>query len=127
MILKAKVTRRVLVLRLELIKKGLSRREVEVAEQVVLGQSNKEVGIKLFVTEKTIKFHLTNIYKKLSINSRTQLIVLSLPHMSELERKRLWVDATTNTKVPPETQISEPAPTNDGMIPLGNSPISKVI
>lgn len=64
-----------------LAKKGLSRREVDVVELVATGLSNKAAADKLFVTEKTIKFHLTNIYKKLDVKSRAQLIVQCLPHM----------------------------------------------
>ena len=58
-----------------LITKGLSYRESEVAEQVTKGITSKEIAEKLFVTEKTIKFHLTNIYKKMNVKSRAQLIV----------------------------------------------------
>lgn len=64
-----------------LLQKGLSNREVEVAELVSKGLANKEVADQLFVTEKTVKFHLTNIYKKMSIKSRSQLIVWCLPHL----------------------------------------------
>ena len=67
------------------VKNGLSKREAEVAELVATGLSNKEVANRLFVTEKTIKFHLTNIYKKMKLTSRTQLIVWSLPHMGFIE------------------------------------------
>jgi DNA-binding NarL/FixJ family response regulator len=52
------------MLRDVLIQKGLSNRESEVAELVTKGMSNKEVANQLFVTEKTVKFHLTNIYKR---------------------------------------------------------------
>lgn len=48
-----------------LVHKGLSNREAEVSEIIAKGLSNKEVANELFVTEKTVKFHLTNIYKKL--------------------------------------------------------------
>jgi len=58
-----------------LIEKGLSYREAEVAAAIVTGRTNKEVASKLFVTEKTVKFHLTNIYRKLWVKSRAQLIV----------------------------------------------------
>ena len=63
-----------------LTQKGLSHREAEVAELVTKGLSNKEVASQLFVTEKTVKFHLTNIYKKMAVKSRAQLIVWCLPH-----------------------------------------------
>jgi DNA-binding CsgD family transcriptional regulator len=64
-----------------LIQKGLSNREAELSELVSMGLSNKEVGNQLFITEKTVKFHLTNIYKKLNVKSRAQLIVSCLPFM----------------------------------------------
>ena len=70
------------MLRDVLIQKGLSNREAEVAELVTKGLSNKEVANQLFVTEKTVKFHLTNIYKKMSVKSRAQLIVWCMPHHS---------------------------------------------
>lgn len=54
---------------------GLTYREADVVVKVCAGHSNKEVGAKLFVTEKTVKFHLTNIYKKAAVVSRAQLIV----------------------------------------------------
>jgi len=66
----------------ELMKKGLSKREAEVAEKVCQGLSNNEAAAELFVTEKTIKFHLTNVYKKMKVKSRTQLIVWSAPFLS---------------------------------------------
>ena len=68
-----------------LIQKGLSNREAEVAELVSKGLSNKEVANQLFVTEKTVKFHLTNIYKKMNVKSRAQLIVWCLPHLGFVE------------------------------------------
>ncbi len=54
---------------------GLSPAEYRVYELVVKGLSNKEVGDKLFVHEKTVKFHLTSIYKRLRIKTRAQLII----------------------------------------------------
>lgn len=62
---------------------GLSNRESEVGALVTKGFSNKETAEHLFVTEKTVKFHLTNIYKKLNIKSRAQLIIWSLPKIGE--------------------------------------------
>jgi len=70
-----------------LIQKGLSNRESEVAELVSKGLSNKEVANQLFVTEKTVKFHLTNIYKKMNVKSRAQLIVWCLPHLGFVENE----------------------------------------
>lgn len=87
------------MLRDVLIQKGLSNREAEVAELVSKGLSNKEVANQLFVTEKTVKFHLTNIYKKMNVKSRAQLIVWCLPHLGfvESEVRTEQAMATQNT------------------------------
>lgn len=77
------------MLRDVLTQKGLSNREAEVAELVVKGLSNKEVANQLFVTEKTVKFHLTNIYKKMNVKSRAQLIVWCMPYQSFVETPQM--------------------------------------
>ena len=66
--------------------KGLSRRESEVAELVARGLPNKDVATRLFVTEKTVKFHLTNIYKKMALKSRAQLIIWCMPQRDFTEK-----------------------------------------
>ena len=52
----------------------LSRREAEVAVMVLEGLTNREAADKLCVAEQTVKFHLTNIYRKLNISRRSQII-----------------------------------------------------
>jgi DNA-binding CsgD family transcriptional regulator len=83
-----------------LTQKGLSNREAEVAELVVKGLSNKEVANQLFVTEKTVKFHLTNIYKKMSVKSRAQLIVWCMPYQSFVENTSANVGQENNNSIP---------------------------
>lgn len=78
-----------------LIKEGLSNREAEVAELVTQGLSNKEVANRLFVTEKTVKFHLTNIYKKMNVKSRAQLIVWCLPNMTFADKTEMTIIENT--------------------------------
>lgn len=75
----------------------LSHRESEVAEAVTKGLSNKEVADKLFVSEKTVKFHLTNIYKKMRIRSRSQLIVTCIPTMTVTETSPTEASANTGS------------------------------
>lgn len=53
---------------------NLSKSEKDVLVYLIQGISNKEIGDKLFVTEKTIKFHLTNIYRKHDVKSRSELV-----------------------------------------------------
>lgn len=75
-----------------LIQKGLSNREGEISYLTSVGLSNKEIALQLFLTEKTVKFHLTNIYKKMNVKSRAQLIVWCLPHLIISVEKAQWGD-----------------------------------
>jgi DNA-binding NarL/FixJ family response regulator len=51
---------------------GLTKREQEILKLVAEGRSNGEVARKLWVTEQTVKFHLSNIYRKLGVTNRTE-------------------------------------------------------
>lgn len=85
----------------QMVRRGLSNREVEVAKVVVQGKTNKETANLLFVTEKTVKFHLTNIYKKLAVKSRTQMIVWAASYMGASD----WVE-----KEPIDRKFGTPNP-----------------
>lgn len=50
----------------------LSAREREVLKLVAAGSTNGEIARKLWVTEQTVKFHLSNIYRKLGVANRTE-------------------------------------------------------
>jgi len=50
----------------------LTRRELEILQLVAEGHSNAQVGRLLWVTEQTVKFHLSNIYRKLDVSNRTE-------------------------------------------------------
>ncbi|HKG65344.1 MAG TPA: AAA family ATPase [Solirubrobacteraceae bacterium] len=51
----------------------LTTQERAIAELVAAGASNKDVAAELFLSPKTVEAHLTRIYRKLGVNSRTQL------------------------------------------------------
>jgi DNA-binding NarL/FixJ family response regulator len=51
---------------------GLTRREVEILRLVAEGHSNSQLARMLWVTEQTVKFHLSNIYRKLDVANRTE-------------------------------------------------------
>src|SRR5262245_4918315 len=51
---------------------GLTRREVEILRLVADGHSNAQLARMLWVTEQTVKFHLSNIYRKLGVANRTE-------------------------------------------------------
>jgi NarL family two-component system response regulator LiaR len=51
---------------------GLTRRELEILKLVAEGHSNAQLARMLWVTEQTVKFHLSNIYRKLEVANRTE-------------------------------------------------------
>jgi DNA-binding NarL/FixJ family response regulator len=51
---------------------GLTARELSVLKAVAAGLSNQAIAKELWVTEQTVKFHLTNVYRKLGVGNRTQ-------------------------------------------------------
>jgi DNA-binding NarL/FixJ family response regulator len=51
---------------------GLTRRELEILQLMAEGHSNAQLAKMLWVTEQTVKFHLSNIYRKLDVSNRTE-------------------------------------------------------
>ena len=51
---------------------GLSERELQILTYVVKGASNREIGKALYISEKTVKNHLSSIFRKLDVEDRTQ-------------------------------------------------------
>lgn len=58
----------------------LTEREIEVIRTIADGMSNKEIASALFISEKTVKNHISNIFKKLDINDRTQAAIFAIKH-----------------------------------------------
>ncbi|MFT5541325.1 MAG: DNA-binding NarL/FixJ family response regulator [Glaciecola sp.] len=54
----------------------LSKREKQIAMKILEGLPNKIIAAELFISERTVKFHCANIYRKLNINNRTTLIAV---------------------------------------------------
>ena len=50
----------------------LTKREIEVLSLIAQGHSSKEAADALFVSKRTVDFHLANIYDKLQVNNRVQ-------------------------------------------------------
>ena len=50
----------------------LTKREIEVLTLVIEGKSSKEVADMLYVSKRTVDFHLANIYDKLQVSNRVQ-------------------------------------------------------
>lgn len=56
----------------------LTERELEILQQIVDGHTNKEIAQTLFISEKTVKNHVTNILRKLDLSDRTQAAVFAI-------------------------------------------------
>ena len=59
---------------------GLSKKEVEVLVQLCHGYTNKQIAAHLWLSEQTVKFHLSNIYRKLGIKNRTEALRYAYEH-----------------------------------------------
>ncbi len=55
---------------------SLTKREMEILKLVAEGLTNEEIGKKVFISEKTVKTHLTNIFDKLQVNNRFKAALL---------------------------------------------------
>ena len=58
----------------------LTSREREILEQVAAGRSNKQIAREFWLSEQTIKYHLTNVYRKLGVSSRTEAARFAYDH-----------------------------------------------
>lgn len=59
-------------------RKDLSERETEVVVLIASGHRNKEIASKLFISEQTVKTHLSNIFQKLGVNDRLELALYAM-------------------------------------------------
>ena len=59
----------------------LSKRELQVAHKIMEGLPNKLIARELFISERTVKFHCANIYRKLDIPNRAGLMASFFRHL----------------------------------------------
>jgi len=59
---------------------GITDSELRVLRALAQGKSNKQIAAELFITEQTVKFHLTNIYRKLDVSNRTEATRFAYQH-----------------------------------------------
>jgi DNA-binding NarL/FixJ family response regulator len=62
---------------------SLTRRELEILRLVAEGMTNDEIGKKIFISEKTVKTHLTNIFDKLKVNNRFKAALMIMGQRQE--------------------------------------------
>lgn len=70
---------------------NLSIREVEVLDCVSQGLSNKEIADALFITEQTVKNHMTSVLRKLGVHDRVQAVLYAVKHG--------WVEIGTDNRM----------------------------
>ena len=56
----------------------LTSREIEVLTRIAEGRTNKEIANELYISEKTVKNHITNVFKKLKVSDRTEAVVQAM-------------------------------------------------
>ncbi len=59
---------------------GLSARETEILKRVASGRSNREIAGELWLSEHTVKYHLTNVYRKIGVKGRTDAARYAFEH-----------------------------------------------
>jgi two-component system nitrate/nitrite response regulator NarL len=59
---------------------GLTPRERQVIDRVVTGYTNKDIAKEFSISEQTVKHHLTNIFDKLGVSNRLELVLFSITH-----------------------------------------------
>jgi DNA-binding NarL/FixJ family response regulator len=58
----------------------LTEREREVIDLIAEGLRNKQIGDRLFISETTVRHHLTSVFNKLEVNGRFELVIYSYRH-----------------------------------------------
>lgn len=59
---------------------NLTAREIEVLELIAEGMINKQIAKQLYISEKTVKNHVSNIFRKLNVSDRTQAAIYAFKH-----------------------------------------------
>lgn len=74
------------IVNLKLLDSGITVKQFHVVKGVISGKSNQEISDSLFLSLKTIKHHLLNVYKTLNLKRRSQLVAHCYELVLESER-----------------------------------------
>ena len=77
----------------------LSNRERETLQFLLEGKSNKLIALDMKVSERTIEFHLKNIYSKFQVNSRIELVLRLKNDMNWLESEKLGYSTVADKRI----------------------------
>jgi DNA-binding NarL/FixJ family response regulator len=75
-----------------------SRRELEIIELVAEGRSNREIAERLFLSERTVEAHLSNIFQKLDVSKRTQVAAWHIKTSSLASSQRTFQPAEADRR-----------------------------
>jgi DNA-binding NarL/FixJ family response regulator len=67
----------------------LTDREMEILQLILAGQTNKAIAATIFISEKTVEFHLDRIYTKIGKRTRTQAGIWAIQHGLELKAREI--------------------------------------
>ena len=66
---------------------NLTPRELEILRLVLTGRTNKAIAAEIFISEKTVEFHLDNIYSKIGVRTRMMAGIWAMQQGIELEAR----------------------------------------
>lgn len=67
----------------------LTPRELEILQLVLAGNTNKAIAAKMCISEKTVEFHLDNIYTKIGVRTRVMAGIWAIQHGIEAETREI--------------------------------------
>jgi len=59
---------------------NLTETEIKIVKLVLNGMTNKDIANELYISDKTVKFHLYKVFKKLTVKNRSELILFGFRH-----------------------------------------------
>ena len=68
---------------------SLTTRELEILQLVVAGYTNKAIAVAIFISEKTVEFHLDNIYTKIGVRTRLMAGLWAIQQGIRLETREI--------------------------------------
>jgi len=67
----------------------LTPRELEILQLVIAGNTNKAIASEIYISEKTVEFHLDHIYTKIGARSRLMAGIWALQHGAEVGTREI--------------------------------------
>jgi DNA-binding NarL/FixJ family response regulator len=67
----------------------LTPRELEILQLVLAGYTNKAIAAEIFISEKTVEFHLDNLYTKIGVRTRMLAVIWALQNGIDVETREI--------------------------------------